>query len=207
MKLGVLASGEGSTLQAVLDASNRGDIDASVRLVISNNSNAGALERAAQCGIKTLHISSATHTDESARDQAITQALVRADVELVLLAGYMKRLGPQVLETFAGRIINTHPSLLPKYGGQGFYGRRVHEAVLEAGDTATGATVHIVTADYDAGPIVGQVTVPVRKHDTLGSLETRVKNAERNLLLQVISDWRLQTRDQGPRMANVMPGD
>ncbi len=207
MKLGVLASGEGSTLQAVLDAGVSGEIDACVRLVISNNSNAGAVQRARQHGIDTLHISSTTHADDEARDQAITQALVSAEVDLVLLAGYMKRLGPQVLETFSGRIINTHPSLLPKYGGQGFYGRRVHEAVLAAGDTATGATVHIVTADYDAGPIVGQVTVPVRKHDTVQSLEDRVKNAERKLLLQVISDWRDQTRDQGPRMAKVMPGD
>ncbi len=207
MKLGVLASGEGSTLQAVLDASARGEIEVSVRLVISNNSGAGAIERARHQGIDALHISAATHADDDERDRAITQALEDADVDLVLLAGYMKRLGPEVLSTFAGRIINTHPSLLPKYGGQGFYGRRVHDAVLAAGDTATGATVHIVTADYDTGPIVGQVTVPVRKHDTVESLENRVKNAERKLLVQVISDWRGQTRDHGPRMAKVIPGD
>ena len=207
MNIAVLASGLGSTLQAVMDRTASGDLDARVVLVLGNNSRAQALERARSAGIPVAHISGATHPDDDQRDQAIADALNAADTDLVLLAGYMKQLGPTVLAQFEGRILNTHPSLLPKYGGHGFYGRRVHEAVIEAGDTETGATVHVVTRDYDAGPVVGQIRVPVRATDTVDSLEASVKKAEQRLLIEVLRDWAAQMVDQGPRMAKVMPGD
>ena len=207
MNIAVLASGLGSTLQAVMDRIESGDLNARVVLVLGNNSRAQALERARNAGVPVVHISGATHPDDDERDRAIAEALVAADTDLVLLAGYMKQLGPTVLARFEGRILNTHPSLLPKYGGHGFYGRRVHEAVIEAGDTETGATVHVVTRDYDAGPVVGQIRVPVRASDTVDTLEANVKKAEQRLLVEVLRDWAAQMEDQGPRMAKVMPGD
>ena len=207
MNIAVLASGLGSTLQAVMDRIESGDLNARVVLVLGNNSRAQALERARSAGVPVVHISGATHPDDDERDRAIAEALVAADTDLVLLAGYMKQLGPTVLARFEGRILNTHPSLLPKYGGHGFYGRRVHEAVIEAGDTETGATVHVVTRDYDAGPVVGQIRVPVRASDTVDTLEANVKKAEQRLLVEVLRDWAAQMEDQGPRMAKVMPGD
>lgn len=186
IRIAALASHGGTVLQAVVDACEHGTIDARVVLVVSNNSGSGALTRARVHNIPTLHLSSATHADPNALDHAICDALVTAKVDWVLLAGYMKKLGPLTLARYAGRIINTHPSLLPKYGGHGFYGRRVHEAVLAAKEAVTGATVHLVDAEYDTGPVLAQVRVPVRADDTVDELEDRVKRAERNLLISTL---------------------
>jgi phosphoribosylglycinamide formyltransferase 1 len=186
MRVAALASHGGSILQAVVDASRAGDLDARVVLVISNNSASGALVRAERAGIPTLHLSSATHPDADALDAAMARALTEARVDLVLLAGYMKKLGPRVLSAFHDRILNTHPSLLPKYGGKGFFGRRVHEAVLASGDRESGASVHTVTEDYDAGPVIAQTRVPVYPNDRVEDLEARVKAAERELLVTTL---------------------
>lgn len=109
-----------------------------------------------------------------------------AAVDYIVLAGYMKKMGPRVLSSFAGRIINTHPALLPKFGGRGMYGRRVHEAVLASGERVTGVTVHLVTAEYDEGPVVAQVEVPVHADDTVESLAERVQERERELLVETL---------------------
>jgi phosphoribosylglycinamide formyltransferase-1 len=186
MRLAVLASHGGSILQAVLEACDAQALRAEVALVISNNSNAGALARAHRAGVPTTHLSAKTHPDPDRLDAAMVDALVEARVDWVLLAGYMKKLGPRVLARFGGRILNTHPALLPKYGGQGFYGRRVHAAVLAAGDTESGATVHLVEADYDSGPVLAQVRVPVRASDQVADLEERVKAAERKLVVETL---------------------
>ena len=187
MQLAVLASHGGSTLQAVIDATENHRLDACVRLVVSNNSRSGAMARAGKHAIATAHLSGVTHPDDDARDQAMTKVLVDHAVDTVLLAGYMKPLGPSVLTTFAGRIINTHPSLLPKFSGQGFFGRRVHEAVIAAGEVESGATVHYVTNAYDAGPIIAQVRVPVCPDDTPEVLEARVKREERKLVVATLA--------------------
>jgi phosphoribosylglycinamide formyltransferase-1 len=187
MRIAVLASHEGSVLQAVLDACTNERIRARVCLVISNNSNAGALRRAQDAHIATAHLSATTHPDAAALDNAITTQLVRANVDLVLLAGYMKRLGPLTLARFKGRIINTHPALLPKFGGAGFFGRRVHEAVLAAGESVSGATVHWVEGDYDTGPIIAQAAVAVAAGESPASLEAKVKIAERDLLIDTLA--------------------
>ena len=126
------------------------------------------------------------HADAVALDRAITQTLEQANVDLVVLVGYMKRLGPVTLGRFEHRMINTHPSLLPKYGGSGFFGRRVHEAVLANGDTESGATVHWVSGDYDSGPIIAQVRVPVAAAETPETLEHKVKAVERQLLIETL---------------------
>lgn len=188
MRIAALASHGGSVLQAVLDACRTRELDGTVVLVISNNSRAGALARAVEHGIPALHLSSATHPEPAALDAAMVEALEQAGADWVLLAGYMKKLGPRVLARFRNRILNTHPALLPKYGGHGFYGRRVHEAVLAAGEHETGATVHLVDAEYDSGPILAQVRVPIRPGDAVHDVEERVKAAERKLIVATLRE-------------------
>lgn len=188
MRIAVLASHGGTILQAVLDACATGQLNAQVVLVISNNSNSGAMNRARKAGVPTAHLSSATHPSPHDLDAAMVAALSDTGADWVLLAGYMKKLGPRILTEFRERIINTHPALLPKFGGAGFYGRRVHEAVLDAGDTETGATLHLVDEHYDSGPILAQVRVPVRQDDDAATLEERVKVAERKLVVATLAE-------------------
>ena len=186
MRLAVLASHEGTTLQAVLDACQQKALAAEVVLVVSNNSSSGALSRARRAGVSAAHISSKTHNGEEAADTALVDALQRAEVDWVLLLGYMKKLGAKTLNTYSGRILNTHPALLPKFGGKGYFGRKVHEAVLAANETESGATIHLVDAEYDTGPILSQVRVPLFTGDCVEDLEERVKQAERKLLIETL---------------------
>jgi len=194
MTLGVLASHAGTTLQTLIDACADGRIGGRIAVVVCNNSGAGAMARAAQAGIHAVHLSSATHPDPEALDAAIHDALVSAGVDVVFLAGYMKRIGPRVLAAFRGRVLNTHPSLLPKFGGRGMYGDRVFEAVLAARETGTGASVHVVDPEYDTGPVVAQARVPVQANDDLASLKARVQAREKLLVVETlaaIADGRL----------------
>ena len=187
MKIAVLASGEGTTLQAVLDACAGGRLAARVAVVISNNAAAGALRRARAAGVPTRHLSAATAGSVAAQDQALSSTLAEFATDLVLLAGYMKRLGPVTLAAFAGRIINTHPALLPQFGGQGMYGMNVHRAVLAAGLEESGASVHWVDENYDTGAVIMQVRVPVKPADSAQSLAARVQAAERELVIEVLA--------------------
>jgi phosphoribosylglycinamide formyltransferase-1 len=184
MNLGVLASHEGTTLQSLLDACAAGRIQGRVAVVVSNNGDAGALRRAREAGVRAVHLSSKTHEDPAALDAAIRGALVAADVDVVFLAGYMKKLGPLVLGAFEGRILNTHPALLPRFGGLGMYGDRVFEAVLESGEAQSGVSIHLVDADYDTGAIVRQCTVPVLRGDSLAELKARVQAREKEFVVE-----------------------
>src|SRR5262249_11649508 len=157
MNIGVLASHEGTTLQSVLDACADRRIAGRVAVVVSNNSGSGALRRARQAGVADVHLSSSTHPDAGALDSAIRDALQAAKVHLVILAGYMKKLGPLTIEAFKGRILNTHPALLPKFGGKGMYGDRVFDAVIAAGETESGVSIHVVDGDIDTGRVVRQI--------------------------------------------------
>ena len=186
MRLAVLASHEGSTLQALIDACATRTLNAEVVLVVSNNSKAGALRRAAAANIDTRHISAKTHGSEDDANQAIANALAQTKADWVLLLGYMKKMGEAILCQFSGRIINTHPALLPDFGGQGFFGRKVHEAVYAAGVSETGATLHFVGQEYDTGPIIAQIRVPVLSGDDVDAIEKRVKTAERKLLVDTL---------------------
>ncbi|MCH7727293.1 MAG: phosphoribosylglycinamide formyltransferase [Planctomycetes bacterium] len=186
LQIGVLASHSGTTLQAMIDACERGDLDAQVCVVISNNSRSGAAGRADRHGIPLCHLSSCTHEDEIALDDAICETLERFETELVMLAGYMKKIGPRTLAGFRGRILNTHPALLPKFGGQGMYGDRVHSAVLQAGDPATGVSIHLVDSEYDTGPVVAQCEVCVEENDDVQSLSDRVKIREKEFLIETL---------------------
>ncbi len=187
-RIAALASHGGSILQAIMDACQAGELPAEVVLVIGNNSGSLALRRAANAGLETLHLSSRTHPDSDALDRAIRDALVEVRADWVMLAGYMKKLGNETLAAFPRRILNTHPALLPKFGGRGFYGRKVHQAVIDAGETESGATVHLVDADYDTGPTVSQVRVPVLPDDAVEDLEQRVQTAERVLVVNTLRD-------------------
>jgi phosphoribosylglycinamide formyltransferase-1 len=188
MRLGFLASHEGSTMQSVIDACKAGRLNADVTVVISNNSNARALLRASEAGIPEFHLSSRTHPDPAVLDAAICQTLRSHGVDIVFLAGYMKQLGPITLSRFPGRILNTHPALLPKFGGQGMYGHRVHEAVLASGDRESGVSVHIVAAEYDTGPVLAQTRVLVERSDTVEALSRRVHEREVEFVVEVLGD-------------------
>jgi phosphoribosylglycinamide formyltransferase-1 len=186
LRIGVLASHEGTTLQAILDACAAARIAAEVVIVVSNNGGSGALRRASAAGAAAVHLSSKTHPGPGALDAAIIAALEAAQVEVVMLAGYMKKLEPGLLARFRGRIINTHPSLLPKFGGQGMYGLHVHEAVLRAGERETGPSVHLVDGEYDTGRVLEQARVSVEPGDTPESLSARVQEHERRLVVSVL---------------------
>lgn len=185
-RLGVLVSGRGSNLQALLDAYARGDLLAPVVVVISNNGNAGALELARARNVPTAHISSTTHEDPGA---ALLACLYQHEVDLVVLAGYMKLLDPRVVSAYHGRCINIHPAPLPRFGGPGMYGEHVHRAVLEARVPLSGPTVHLVTDAYDEGEILAHQPVPVLPGDDPATLAARVLKAEHELLWRVIRDF------------------
>jgi len=187
MNVGVLASHEGTTLQSLLDACSGGRIQGRVAVVVSNNGDSGALRRARQAGVQAVHLSSKTHENPAALDAAIQRVLVAADVDLVFLAGYMKKLGPIVLGTFQGRILNTHPALLPRFGGRGMYGDRVFEAVLEAGEAESGVSIHLVDREYDTGSIVRQCRVPVLRNDSVDDLKARVRAREKEFVVETLA--------------------
>ena len=187
MRLGFLASHNGSNMQAIIDACRAGRLAASPVVVISNNADSGALQRARNEGIPCYHLSGRTHPDPEDLDREIVDVLLKHDVNLTLLAGYMKKVGPVTLATFPGHVLNIHPGLLPDYGGPGMYGRRVHEAVLAAGARTTGATVHVVDAIYDNGPVLAVRETAVQKSDTVETLARRVLALEHALYTETIS--------------------
>ena len=185
--VGVLASGEGTTLQSIVDACAAGRIQGDVAVVISNNSGSGALRRARAAGIPAHHLSSVTHPAPHALDAAITAALVDGWVDVVFRAGYLTRLGPATLAAFRGRVLNTHPALLPKFGGTGMFGDRVFEAVLASGDSESGVSLHLVDEQYDTGPVVRQARVRVEAGDSVASLKARTQECERELVVQTLA--------------------
>ena len=186
LQLGFLASHRGTNMQAILDACKTGRLQARPRVVISNNSDSGVLQRARKAGVPSAHLSTYTHPEPGALDRAILAILQEYGVEVVCLAGYMKRLGPRTLAAYKGRVLNIHPSLLPKFGGQGFYGEVVHRAVLAAGERETGATVHLVDEEYDQGPVLDQIQVPVEPGDSVETLSARVLQQEHMLYVRTL---------------------
>lgn len=178
IKLAVLVSGSGSNLQALIDACAADDYPAEIAVVISNKADAYGLERAKKAGIPTHAINHREHDGREGFDAALVETIQQYDVDLVCLAGFMRILTPVFIDAFEGRILNTHPSLLPKHGGRGMYGEHVHAAVLAAGDKTSGCSIHEVIVDVDQGPIVVQKTVPVEDGDTVERLAARVLEQE-----------------------------
>jgi phosphoribosylglycinamide formyltransferase 1 len=187
MNLALLVSHRGSTMQAVLDACRAGQLRATPCVVISNNRDAEALARARREGIAHHHLSRQTHPSPEALDAAILAALERHRAELVVLAGYLRPLGPRTLARYRGRVLNVHPALLPRHGGPGMYGLHVHDAVLAAGERETGVTIHVVDEVYDHGPILAQRRVAVADGDTATTLAARVLPHEHQLLVETLA--------------------
>lgn len=184
LRLGVLVSGGGTNLQSIIDAVEDGRLKSQVVCVISNKEQAYGLERARKHGIKDFFVD----PKQEGYDEKLLSILKAEQVELVVLAGYLKIINSNLVEAYPNRIINIHPSLLPKFGGKGFYGLHVHEAVVKAGEVESGATVHYVDSGVDTGKIILQKKVKVLKEDTPETLQQRILNeVEHKILVEVIA--------------------
>ncbi|MFH5830864.1 phosphoribosylglycinamide formyltransferase [Halalkalibaculum sp. DA384] len=184
----VFASGSGTNFQAIIDAVEEGRIEARINGLIASKPGIQALERARKHNIDTEVLTPSDFDTPAAYETKLLQTLERWDTDLIVLAGYMLKVPTAVLEQYPEKVINIHPSLLPKYGGKGFYGSNVHEAVLANDEKESGCTVHYVTEQYDEGPIIDQVKVPVRETDDAETLAARVLEQEHKLLPRVIAD-------------------
>ena len=187
-KIAVLVSGGGTNLQALIDAEKRGELgNGKITLVISSKPDVYALQRAADNGIDSLVLSRKDYADIATYSRALADALTDAGADLVVLAGFLTIIDEQVYERFPNRILNVHPALIPSFCGKGYYGLRVHEAALEKGVRVSGATVHIVTPECDAGPIVLQKAVEVKQDDTPETLQRRImEEAEWKILPEAV---------------------
>jgi phosphoribosylglycinamide formyltransferase, formyltetrahydrofolate-dependent len=188
MNIAVFASHEGTDLQAIIDGCKGEKLDAIVKVVISNNKSSGALERARKNGITAVNLSQSVIPDAQLLENEILQVLQENEINLIFLAGYLKKLGTSILKEYEGRIFNIHPSLLPRHGGKGMYGIKVHKAVLNANEKETGITIHRVTEEYDDGEIIAQTIVQVDSNDTPEKLASRVLKREHIFIVEVLSD-------------------
>ena len=188
MNIAVFASHTGSDLQAIIDGCKNNLINAKVSVVISNNSDAGALLKAKAENIPAYHLCLKQFGSEEILADEILKVLEHHQVDIIFLAGYLKFLHHKILEKYHNKIFNIHPSLLPKYGGKGMYGINVHKAVIAAGEKETGVTIHRVNEEYDRGEIIAQTKVPVLENDTPESLAARVLETEHKFLVKVIAD-------------------
>jgi phosphoribosylglycinamide formyltransferase-1 len=204
-RLAVLISGRGSNLQSIIDAITRGELDATIAIVVSNRADAGGLARAQDAGIETLVLGSRGYSSREAYDEALAEALRARDVGLVCLAGFMRLLGAPLLNAFPNRVLNIHPSLLPS-----FPGLDAQRQAIDHGVRISGATVHLVTAELDGGPIILQSTVPVLDDDTPDTLAARILIQEHRIYPQAIrivleGNWALDGRRFVRRASDIQP--
>ncbi|WP_372638594.1 phosphoribosylglycinamide formyltransferase [Fodinibius sp.] len=183
----VFASGSGTNFQSIINATEEGQIEGEVRGLITNKDDIQAIRRARKHDIAHVTIDPTDFTDRSDYVRELLDQLAAWETDLIVLAGYMIKIPAELIKKFENRIINIHPSLLPKYGGKGFYGHNVHRAVLDNNETESGCTVHIVTREYDEGPILAQQKVPVYDSDDPSTLAKRVLKQEHLLLPDVIA--------------------
>jgi len=167
-----------------MGAIRAGDLDAEARLLVSNNRSAAALAFAADAGMPALAI--ATQADPEAADARLADEMAAHGVEIVVLSGYLRQLGPRTLSRYAGKVLNIHPGPLPAFGGHGMYGRRVHEAVIAAGAAESGICIHLVDEEYDRGPVIARRSVPVEPGDTVEALEARVTALEPEFYVEIL---------------------
>lgn len=199
VKIGVLISGSGTNLQALIDNTRLGNINGEIKLIISNKKDAYGLERGKLAGIETMYINPKEYSDLTQYDGKLIDEFKQRGVELVVLAGYLKVLSKNFIEAFKDRIINIHPSLIPSFCGKNFYGTKVHEEVLKYGVKYTGATVHFVDEGTDTGPIILQEIVKVEDVDTVETLQKKVLNIEHKILVDAVKlfcDNRLSLEDR-----------
>jgi phosphoribosylglycinamide formyltransferase-1 len=181
MNIAIFASGRGSNFQAILNAIDSGLLPAQIAVLISNKSDAGAMEIARAHNIPTQHLSRKMFSSEEALADAMLEVLEKNHGEFIALSGYMKKIPAQVIHQYRDRIVNIHPALLPSFGGEGMYGYRVHEAVIASGEKVSGATVHLVDEEYDRGPIVLQKTIAIAQNETPDSLAEKVLKIEHEI--------------------------
>jgi len=196
INIAFFASGAGSTMDAFLVEWDKGSLPIVPKILITNNSNCGAVEIARRFGLEVFHISSKTHPNEEEFANELLLKLQNHDIDLLLLVGYMKKLPAVIIAKYPHRIFNTHPSLLPKYGGKGMFGLNVHTAVIENKETESGATIHFVTEEYDEGQIIAQSLVSVEPNDTPETLQEKVKIVERKLYIDTIRVHILQGQNR-----------
>lgn len=185
MKIGVLISGGGTNLQAIIDAIESGQIDGKIGLIISNRKDAYGLVRGKNAGIESLYMDSKDH-DYMSYSRKIMEEFQKRDIDLIVLAGFLKVLSEDFIDHYRNRIINIHPSLIPAFSGKGYYGERIHKEVLEYGVKYTGATVHFVDEGTDTGPIILQEVLEVHEDDSVESLKDRVLEVEHRLLVEAV---------------------
>lgn len=186
MKISFLASHGGSAAKHIITAIRKGNLDAQIGIVITNNRNSEIYNWCTENAVDVIYLSGNTHPLEEEKDKAIYQKLQAAGTNLIVLSGYMKKIGPITLSEYSNKILNIHPSLLPKHGGKGLFGDKVHESVLRSGDRKSGATVQFINEEYDEGPILLQKTIDVEEGETIASLKTKVQAIEGNLYLSSI---------------------
>lgn len=201
-RLVILASGEGSNFAGITQACQDGRLPASVVALITDNAQAPAISKAQNLKVERVEVLSPLKFPRREDwDQSLAELLVSLKPDWILLAGFLKKIGPKVLSLFSGRTINIHPSLLPKHGGPGMYGDAIYKAVLESGDKETGITIHQIDHDYDRGQILEQIRIPVRSDDTVATLKSRVRAAEVDFYVSVLAqilangDKPFQSRD------------
>lgn len=189
LNIAVFVSGGGTNLQALIDAENRGEIkNGKITFVLASNENAYALERAKKAGIETAVVSRKSFETKEDYDKAVLEVLDGKNIDLIVLAGFLSILGPDLIKKYENKIINVHPSLIPMFCGDGFYGKKVHTAVLNSGVKVTGATVHFVNEITDGGAIILQKAVPVEQGDDEDILQYRVmRSAEWEILPKAVS--------------------
>lgn len=193
LRLGVFASGRGSNFQSIHRAIVEDRLDAEVCLLLSNNEDAGALAYAETHGIPTAVIRRGSYPDRDAFLEDMRRSLRSRGVTFVALAGYMKKIPPEIIDLYRNRMVNIHPALLPSFGGKGMYGHHVHDAVIRSGCKVTGVTVHVVDEKYDHGAIVAQRPVPVEEGDSPDALAARVLRVEHSLYPEVLQ-WFAEER-------------
>lgn len=186
VKIGVLISGGGTNLQSIMDGIDQGKINGKIELIISSNKDAFGLERGKNAGIESIYINPREYESEELFNNSLLLEFQKRDIELIILAGYLKKLSKEIISTYTGRIINIHPSLIPSFCGKGFYGKRVHEEVLKYGVKITGATVHFVDENMDTGPIILQKAVVVDEDDTVDSIQKKVLSVEHHILSEAV---------------------
>lgn len=186
VNIGVLISGGGTNLQAIIDNIESGNINGKIELIISNREDAYGLTRGKLAGIETLYLDSKPFKNDKEYDNEIISQFKSRNIDFIVLAGYLKVLSKNFIEEFNMKIINIHPSLIPSFSGRGYYGERVHKAVLDSGVKVTGATVHFVDEGTDTGPIILQEVVEVEQEDTLDTLKEKVLKVEHRILVKAV---------------------
>ena len=202
-KIAIFASGRGSNFKAIFKKIISGEIPAEIWLVVSNNSNCGAINFSVSNGIETLIINDTLIPDINEQRDILLNKLHQKEIDFLILAGYIKMVPGRVITEYHQKIINIHPSLLPKFGGKGYYGMKVHEAVIQSGIEETGVSVHFVDEHYDHGPVVANKKVQVLKSDTAESLAERVLKIEHDLypeIVKALCENRIYWEDNLPKM-------